>query len=67
MTTSTSTIKEDVIILDSISYMYYLVLFRKGGKEVTGALINSDTDVNVKTQAYSKQLDLQIKLTNLNA
>lgn len=48
-------------------YIDYLVQFRKRGKKVTKALINSDNDINAINPAYAKQLGLQIRQINIGA
>lgn len=56
---------EDVIVLEKMPFIYYPVQFRKEGKAVTKALINSDRELNIITLAYAKQLGPQIQQTNI--
>lgn len=58
---------EDMIILERVPYIHYLVQFRNGSKKVTRVLINSDSEANAMTQAYIKQLGLWIWQTNVEA
>lgn len=46
--------KKDVIVLDKMSYIHYLVQFWMGDIKVTRALINSGSEVNVMTPVYTK-------------
>lgn len=50
---------KNMIILDRVPYIHYQVPFQKGGKEVTRTLINSASESDTKTPAYTKQLGLQ--------
>lgn len=52
--------KEDMIVVERVPYIYYLVQFQKTGKKVTKVLINSSSEINAMTPLYVKQLDLQI-------
>lgn len=45
--------KKNVIVLDRVSYIYYLVQFRKRGKKITRVLINSNIEVNSMTPTYA--------------
>lgn len=70
LTTSVSiigAIGEDVNILEKVPYIHYLVQLQKKGKEVTTALINSSSEINVMTLAYTKDLGLRIWQTNIGA
>lgn len=49
-----------VIVLERVSYIYYLVQFRKRDKKVSKILMNSGSEVNAMTIAYAKELGLQI-------
>lgn len=46
--------QEDVIVLERVPCIDYSVQFQKRSKEVTKALINSDSEVNTITPAYAK-------------
>ena len=58
MTTSLlviKTSKEDDVALQRVSYVYYLIRFKK--KEVQ-ALVDSGSEVNAMTPAYASKLSL---------
>lgn len=48
-------------------YIHYPVQFQKERKEVTKALINSSSEVNAITLAFTKKLSLQIWQINVKA
>lgn len=54
----TSAKKADMIILDKVIYIYYLVWFQKGGKKVYKAIINFVNEINAMTPVYIKYLGL---------
>lgn len=69
---ATSTLIADIrgkneIVLDKVPYIQYLIWFQKGGKKVTRALINSDSELNAMILAYPKQLGIQIRPINVRA
>lgn len=49
---------ENVIILDKVLYIHYLVQFQNRGKAVTRTLINSSSEINAMALACAKQLGL---------
>ena len=56
-----------VRVLDKISFICYLVQFRKDkGKDVL-ALLNSGSKVDAMTPAYGAHLGLKMRMTNVNA
>lgn len=61
----TDTRKEDVIILDRVSYIHYLVQFQKRGKKITRGLINFINKLSAISPTYTKQLGLQTQQTNV--
>lgn len=63
----TSTRRENLIILDRVTYIIYLVQFQKEGKKVTKVLINSNREINVMSSAYAYQLFLQSWQTIIKA
>lgn len=56
--------KEDMIVLDKLSYIHYPIQSRKEGKKVTRALINNSNEVNAIILAYTQQIDLQTQQIN---
>lgn len=49
---------KDMIILERVSCIYYLVLFQKENKKLAKALIDSNSEVNAMNLVYVKQLGL---------
>ena len=58
---------QEVIVLDRVPYIHYPVQFRKDKGATIWALINSGSKVNAMTPAYAKQLDLQVRKTDVGA
>lgn len=54
----------EMIALNGVPGIQYLVQFRKNKKDIQ-LLINSDSEVNVITLAYTKQLGLWIQKTDV--
>ena len=52
--------------LDCISYIHYLVQFKKDMAEVR-ALIDSESEVNTMAPTYAKKLGLRIRKTDVDA
>lgn len=50
----TATKRQEMIILEKVPYIQYVVYFQKKGKEMTKALINLSNEVNVMTPDYAK-------------
>lgn len=48
-TSMTSARGEDIIILEKVLYIYYLVQFQKRAKKVSKALVNYNSKVNAMT------------------
>lgn len=59
--------KEDVIVLDRLPCIYYPIQFRKWGKKVARTLIDSNSEINIITPIYAKQLELQNQHSNIRA
>ena len=57
---------QEVIFLDRVLYIYYLVQFQKD-KATIQALINSGSEVNAMTPAYAKQLGFRTRRTDVKA
>ena len=57
---------QEVIVLDWFPCIYYPVQFWKD-KATIRALIDSDSKVNTMTPAYTKQLSLQVRKTDVGA
>ena len=56
-----------VRVLDRVLYICYPVQFRKNkGKDVL-ALLNSKSEVNVMTSAYTAYLGLKVRVTDIGA
>ena len=55
------------VILDQVSYIYYLVQFQKDKGETIQALIDSGNEINAMTLAYAKQLGLRNRKTDVEA
>ena len=61
-------IVQKVIALVQVPCIYYLVQFQKNkGKSNVLALINLGSKVNPMTSAYAKQLDVQVRKTDVKA
>ena len=52
--------------LESVSYIYYLIQFKKDTEEVQ-VLINSENEVNIMTFTYIKKLGLRIHESDIRA
>lgn len=61
----TSTRGKDVIVLDRMPYIYYLVQFRMRRKEVIKPFIDPCSKINAISSDYAKQLSIQIWQTNV--
>ena len=55
------------VILDRVPYIYSPLQLQKDKKATIRALIDSDSKLNAITPAYSKQLGLQVRETNVGA
>ena len=55
------------VILNRVSYIYYLAQFRKNKRATIWALINSHSKVNAITPAYTKKLGFQTRKTDVGA
>ena len=60
------TSKEDYVLLEQMSYIYYLFYFRKNIIGIK-ALIDLGNEVNIITLAYASKLGLKIYYTNVGA
>ena len=58
---------QEVIVLDQVPCIHYLVQFRKNNGATIQALIDSGSEVNAITPAYAKQLGLQVQKTDVKA
>lgn len=58
---------EDVIILDRMPCIYYLVPFWKRSKKGTRTLINLDSEINAITPVCAKHIGLRTKYMNVRA
>ena len=56
-----------VRILDRVPYICYLVQFQKDKSRDVFALLDSESEVNAMTPAYTAQLGLKVQKTNINA
>ena len=64
--TFTSTTGPRWKVLERMSYIHYLIQFKKDKYEVQ-ALIDSKSEVNAIAPTYTKKLDLQMQKTNVRA
>lgn len=62
-----ASIKATLLTLDGIPCIYYLFRFCKDKENKMRALINSSSEVNAMTQAYTSKLGLKICRTNVGA
>ena len=58
---------QEVIVLDRVPCLYYLVQFQKDKGATIWTLIDLGSKVNTMTPAYAKQLGLQIQKTDVGA
>ena len=58
---------QEMIVLDRVSCIHYLVQFWKDKGVTIRALIDLGSKVNVMTPAYAKQLGLQVRKTDVRA
>ena len=54
-------------VLDRVSYICYFVQFWKNKSRDVLALLNSRSEINAMTLAYTAQLGLKVRKTNLGA
>lgn len=59
--------KEDIIVLDKVFYIHYLLCFCKNKENKVQALINSSSKVNAITPAYALKLRLKVCYINVKA
>lgn len=55
-----------LLLLERVSYIYYLVQFWKDQAEIQ-VLIDSKSEINTITPAYVSKLDLKVQATNIKA
>ena len=68
ISTSMTDIREKALVLERIPYIYYPVQFKRDtyGTQVQ-ALIDSNSEVNAMTPAYTSRLGLRVYRTNIGA
>lgn len=54
-----------MIVLHKVTYIYYRVKFREGGKEFTQALIKFGSEINMMSLVYAKQLGPKNRQSNI--
>lgn len=59
--------KEDEVVLNRVTYIYYLLRFYKDEKNKLWAPINFDSKVNTMILAYTLKLGFKIHKTNVRA
>lgn len=53
------------IILNKVSYIYFLLYFYKNKKNKVQAIIEFDNKINARITAYTLKLDIRVYCTNI--